>query len=221
MSRPWRLATAIGLFVVAVVGIIFAVIALAKEPPTVDYAAGHQSGQPVDRDHADRRVLRIGQPPHLGLVPDPRRRRASGSTPRFGRFRPTPGSTSRSTTTTQVARCAISRSARSPGPSGNSRHAQRQADPAASTPTPATASAHTFSIPTLGINVPALREQPQRQPVRGGAVHHAARPTGGQGSPSSHPARDSTRGSASCPAAWDSSMATVGRCKPSGTWTAS
>lgn len=47
MSRPWRLTTAIGLFLIAVVGIIFAVIALTNEPPTVDYAAGHQSGQPV------------------------------------------------------------------------------------------------------------------------------------------------------------------------------
>ena len=48
MSRPWRLATAIGLFLVAVVGIVFTVIALTNEPPTVDYAAGHQAGQPVN-----------------------------------------------------------------------------------------------------------------------------------------------------------------------------
>ena len=46
--EPWRLATAIGLFLAAVVGIIFTVIALTNEPPTVDYAAGHQSGQPVN-----------------------------------------------------------------------------------------------------------------------------------------------------------------------------
>jgi hypothetical protein len=48
VSRPWRLATAIGLFLVAVVGIVFTVIALTNEPPTVDYAAGHQPGQPVN-----------------------------------------------------------------------------------------------------------------------------------------------------------------------------
>ena len=48
VSRPWRLATAIGLFLIAVVGIVFTVIALTSEPPTVDYAAGHQAGQPVD-----------------------------------------------------------------------------------------------------------------------------------------------------------------------------
>jgi hypothetical protein len=48
VSRPWRLATAIGLFLVAVVGIVFTVIALTNEPPTVDYAAGHQAGQPVN-----------------------------------------------------------------------------------------------------------------------------------------------------------------------------
>ena len=48
VSRPWRLATAIGLFLIAVVGIVFTVIALTNEPPTVDYAAGHQAGQPVN-----------------------------------------------------------------------------------------------------------------------------------------------------------------------------
>jgi hypothetical protein len=42
------LTTAIGLFVIAVVGIIFAVLALTGEPPTVNYAAGHQPGRPVD-----------------------------------------------------------------------------------------------------------------------------------------------------------------------------
>ncbi len=39
---------AIGAFVVAALGVMFAVLALAKEPPTVDYTAGHQAGQPVD-----------------------------------------------------------------------------------------------------------------------------------------------------------------------------
>ena len=64
---------------------------------------------------------------------------------------------------------------------------------------------HTFSIPTLGISVPLVRQQRQREPVRGRAVppeldvlpaqhrhlllHRARR------------ARGATRGSASCPAA--------------------
>ena len=48
MSKPWRIATAVGVFVIAALGVMFAVLALAKEPPTVDYAAGHQAGQPVD-----------------------------------------------------------------------------------------------------------------------------------------------------------------------------
>jgi hypothetical protein len=48
VSRPWRLTTAIGLFLIAVVGIVFAVLALTGEPPTVDYASGHQAGQPVN-----------------------------------------------------------------------------------------------------------------------------------------------------------------------------
>jgi hypothetical protein len=35
-------------FVIAVVGIVFIVISLTREPPTVDYAAGHQAGQSVN-----------------------------------------------------------------------------------------------------------------------------------------------------------------------------
>ena len=42
------MATAIGIFVIAALGVMFAVLALAKEPPTVDYAAGHHAGQPVN-----------------------------------------------------------------------------------------------------------------------------------------------------------------------------
>jgi hypothetical protein len=42
------LTTAIGLFLLAVVGIVFAVLWLTKEPPTVNYAAGHQPGQSVN-----------------------------------------------------------------------------------------------------------------------------------------------------------------------------
>jgi hypothetical protein len=48
MSTTWRITTAAGLFALAVVGIVFAVIALLGEPPTVDFTAGHASGQPVD-----------------------------------------------------------------------------------------------------------------------------------------------------------------------------
>src|ERR1039458_4033733 len=48
MSKAWKLTIAIGAFVIAALGVMFAVIALAKEPPTVNYAAGHQAGQPVD-----------------------------------------------------------------------------------------------------------------------------------------------------------------------------
>jgi hypothetical protein len=48
VSKPWRLAIAIGAFVILALGVMFAVFALAKEPPTVNYAAGHQAGQPVD-----------------------------------------------------------------------------------------------------------------------------------------------------------------------------
>ncbi len=48
MSKRWKMTIAIGAFVVAALGVMFAVLALAKEPPTVDYAAGHQAGQPVD-----------------------------------------------------------------------------------------------------------------------------------------------------------------------------
>ena len=36
-----------GVFVFAALGVMFAVLALAR-PPTVDFAAGHQAGEPVD-----------------------------------------------------------------------------------------------------------------------------------------------------------------------------
>ena len=48
MSSGRRVITAVGLFVVAVVGIVFAVIGLLSEPATVDFTAGHSSGEPVD-----------------------------------------------------------------------------------------------------------------------------------------------------------------------------
>jgi hypothetical protein len=42
------LTTVIGLFLLGAVGIFFAFRWLTSEPPTVNYAAGHQSGQPVN-----------------------------------------------------------------------------------------------------------------------------------------------------------------------------
>src|ERR1019366_7643010 len=48
MSTRSRVTTAVGLFALAVVGIIFAVMALLSEPPTVDFTANHTAGQPVD-----------------------------------------------------------------------------------------------------------------------------------------------------------------------------
>ena len=48
MAKSWRIATAVGVFVIAALGVMFAVLALAKEQPTVNYAAGHHAGQPVD-----------------------------------------------------------------------------------------------------------------------------------------------------------------------------
>ena len=40
--------TTIGLFALAVVGIVFSVIALTSQPTTVDFTTGHQAGEPVD-----------------------------------------------------------------------------------------------------------------------------------------------------------------------------
>lgn len=62
MSRPWRMVTAIGIFVIAALGAVFAFLVLAKEPPTVNYAAGHQSGQPVNVTL--QTVGAYGQAPH-------------------------------------------------------------------------------------------------------------------------------------------------------------
>ena len=48
MSKSARLALVLGLTAAAVVGIVFAVLSLLSEPPTVDFASGHQAGQPVN-----------------------------------------------------------------------------------------------------------------------------------------------------------------------------
>ena len=159
MSRPWRLTTAIGLFLVAVVGIIFAVIALTNEPPTVDYAAGHQSGQPVDLTMQTVGSFGSGNHPTWVSYLTQNARRGSGSTPRCGRSRPTPGSTSRSTSTTRGARCATSRSARSPGPSANVALLNGKPIRLINSNV-GNGVGHTFSIPTLGINVPLFGINP-------------------------------------------------------------
>jgi hypothetical protein len=48
MSTRGRATTAAGLVVLAVVGIVFAVMGLLKEPPTVNFTANHSAGQPVN-----------------------------------------------------------------------------------------------------------------------------------------------------------------------------
>jgi hypothetical protein len=48
ISRSGRLTTTIALFALAIAGIVWAVISLLAEPPTVDYTANHQAGQPVN-----------------------------------------------------------------------------------------------------------------------------------------------------------------------------
>ena len=47
MALRWRATVVIGALAAIVTGIVFAVLALLGEPPTVDYAANHQTGQPV------------------------------------------------------------------------------------------------------------------------------------------------------------------------------
>ncbi len=48
MTKGWRLTTTFGVLAVAVAGIVYVVILLLGSPPTVDYAANHQPGQPVN-----------------------------------------------------------------------------------------------------------------------------------------------------------------------------
>ena len=48
MAKGWRVTTVLGLFAVALAGVVWAVVLLLGEPPTVDYTANHQPGQPVD-----------------------------------------------------------------------------------------------------------------------------------------------------------------------------
>jgi hypothetical protein len=48
MSTRGRATTAAGLVLLAVVGIVFAVVGLLKEPPTVNFTTNHPAGQPVN-----------------------------------------------------------------------------------------------------------------------------------------------------------------------------
>lgn len=48
MSIAMRVTTLAVLVVVAVAAILFGVMVLFREPPTVDFTAGHKAGQPVD-----------------------------------------------------------------------------------------------------------------------------------------------------------------------------
>ena len=70
MSKRWKMTIAMGAFVIAALGVMFAVLALAKEPPTVDYAAGHHAGQPVDVTLQTVGSVRVGSQSHLGFLPD-------------------------------------------------------------------------------------------------------------------------------------------------------
>jgi hypothetical protein len=44
----WRITTAVGLFLVAVAGIVFVVANLLSQPATVDFTVNHTAGQPVN-----------------------------------------------------------------------------------------------------------------------------------------------------------------------------
>ena len=156
MSKPWRLATALGVFAVAAVGSSTFVILRSPVSRPRSTSRRRATSRASRSTSPCRPSAPSGSAPHpdLGLVPGQGRRRGSGCTRRCGRSRPTPGSTSPSTSTTRAARCATSRSARSPGTIGDVATLNGKTVPRRSTRTPATGSGHTFSIPTLGINVP-------------------------------------------------------------------
>jgi heme/copper-type cytochrome/quinol oxidase subunit 2 len=77
MPKAARLALALGIFVVAVaLAVIGAMAYLRSNPPNVDYAAGHQSGQPVHLTIQTVGQIGFGAHPswvsYLALAPDGR-----------------------------------------------------------------------------------------------------------------------------------------------------
>ena len=169
MSLAWKVGVTVVLFAVAAAAAVVLIVNLLGTPPTVDfYAAG--PGQPVSVTLQTVGSYGSGSHPTWVsyLVQSPAR--ASGSTRRFSRSRPArrinvtiynydSGSPLRNQQIGQVS-----------GTSGNV--ATLNGKPFRVINSNAgNGVGHTFSMPSLGINVPALRQQRERQPLRRRTVH--------------------------------------------------
>jgi len=157
MSRSGRLSIALGIFVVGIGLAVFAASRLlAATPPAVDFTAGHQAGQPVNMTIQTVGSIGVGYGPHPTwvsyLVQSPSGQWVHSTVwtlPAHTRINVTlyqydSGGPLRNQILGQVA-----------GTIGNSMllngHVTRTIDSNSST---GNGVGHTFSIPTLGINVP-------------------------------------------------------------------
>ena len=210
MGRGGRLAIVGAVFAVAVGLTVFAVMAfLRSSPPTVDFTRP-QAGAPVNLT-----VQTVGS---IGFGPHPTWVSYLIKTPSGQWVHTTmwelPAHTRINVTIDQYDWGSPLRNQHGrPGARDHRwrRRAQRQDLPGLSTPTPATGSAHTFAIPTLGINVPLYRQQRQRQPLcrrpraRSTSAHNIVRFSFMTPGPGQYPWQ------CFVPAGWASSTATVVR----------
>ena len=152
MSLAWKVTVTVVLFAIAAVAAVILIVNLLGTPPTVDFTR-RQRRTTGQRHAADRRLARLGHHPTLGVLPGQVAARAVGAHHRVPGARSTPASTSRSTTTTRAARCVTSSSARSRAPTATSPRSTASRS-GSSTRNAGNGVGHTFSIPSLGINVP-------------------------------------------------------------------
>ena len=225
MSRSGRLAVAAVIVGIGVGLIIFLAAAfLRSTPPTVDFTVGHQAGQPVDMTLQTVGSIGFGDHPtwvsYLTMSPTTGQwvHTTLWDLPAHTRINVTIDQYDGGEPAAQPADRVSCRARRHDMMSTqdnvdlNSTHHQRSGNGVA----------HTFTIPTLGINVPLygstattpnfcnvravhVQPGPQRREV---LLRHAGIPV-------------STPGSASCHVASGSSSATEARCSRSATWTAS
>ena len=213
MPKPWRIATVVGFFVVAVVVIVVLGIGFTKQPPTVDYSNA-QSGQPVDVTL--QTVGAYGSAPHPTwvsyLIKDP----STGQWVHTSYFQ-VPAHTRVNMTIIQYDSGSPLRNQQIGMVTGTAgKVALLNGKPFhVYNSNAGNGVGHTFSIPTLGINVPLVGNNANAN------LCSAAPCTTCSSSPSHRRARARTPGNASSPADWASCTATVDRCRPTATWPAS
>ena len=164
-----RSSVTVVLFAVAAAAAAVLIVNLLGTPPTVEFSSP-KSGPAGRADDADGRDVRVGEPPHLGVVP--------GSL--------TPGEWEH-TTLFQVPQHTRINVTIYQYDSGSPLRNQQLGQVSGTEGDMATLNGkefsvnnsnegngvgHTFSMPGIGAQRPALRQQRQRQPLRRCALHH-------------------------------------------------